>query len=155
MSKKTVLVAIIIPGILFGTIIWAVVMGSDNYLTASGHEGMRSTLFLLMMLLAVPLLLAATGAVAEKTRTRNRPYGWRPWIPYLAGFLAMNTAGFLFALESGLNQYVPFLAPGLAPRLGFALGRVIMYMPFVAGLAAFFALFALAGGYCMYRAREE
>jgi len=146
MSGKRDPVAIIIPGILFGIVIWAVVTGSDNYLTASGNEGMRSTLFLLMMLLAVPLLLAATGAVAEKIRAGNCACGWKPWIPCLAGFLAMNTAGFLFALESGLNQYVPYLACGLAPRQGFALGRVIMYMPFVAGLAAFFALFSLAGG---------
>jgi len=112
---------------------------------------MRGTLFPLMMLTTVPLLLFAAGAVAEKIRSQNDPAGWRPSVSYLAGFLGMCCAGFLFALESGINQYVPFLAPGLTARLMFALGRVIIYMPFVAVLSVFFALSALAGGYCMYR----
>ncbi|MDO9325526.1 MAG: hypothetical protein Q7T80_11290 [Methanoregula sp.] len=155
MFRKSSLAAIIIPGLLSGFIIWAVVTGSDNFLTSSGHESMRGTLFPLMMLTVVPLLVIATGAVAEKMHCQDPNCSWKPIISYLAGFLGMCCAGLIAGFESGMNQYIPYFPSGLTPRLIFALGRALVYLTFMTILGIFFALFALAGGYYVYRVRER
>jgi len=147
--------AILIPGLLFGTLIWAAISGGSAWLTAIGQAGGRATLFMTTMLTAVPLMMIAAGAMAEWLAGHTPPAAWKPSVPYLAGFLAGLCAGCLSAIESGMTQYLPLIEPGLIPRLAFALGRVIMYMPFVAVLGALFALFALVGGYCTYRMREK
>ena len=153
--KKYFFSAVITPGLLFGIIIWAVISGGSTWLTATGMEGWRSTLFMATMLTAVPVLMIAVGAIAQKIFLRDHPGIWNASVPYLAGFVAGLGCGCLSAIESGLTQYLPILEPGLIPRLIFTAGRVVIYMPFVALLSAFFALFALAGGYCMYRTREK
>jgi len=153
--KNGIFPAVVAPGLLFGIIIWGVISGGSTWLTATGMEGGRSTLFMVTMLTAVPLLMIAVGAVAQKIFARTYPAIWNASVPYLAGFLAGLCCGCLFAIESGLTQYLPLLEPGLIPRLVFTAGRVIVYLPFVALLSAFFALFAVAGGYLWYYIREE
>lgn len=153
--KKYILSAVIIPGLIFGMIIWGVISGGSYWLTAIGMEGGRSTLFMVTMLAAVPLMMIAVGAIAQMIFERGHPGIWNASVPYLAGFLAGLCCGFLDAVESGLTQYMPILEPGLIPRLVFTAGRVIIYMPFVALLSAGFALFALAGGYLVYHVWEK
>jgi len=147
--------SVIVPGLLAGIAIWAAISGGSAWLTATGHEGGRATLFMATMLTAVPVLMFAAGAAAAALYRRDHPGVRRLAVPYLAGFFAGLGAGFLVAVESGLNQYVPHMLPGLLPRLAFTVGRVIVYLPFVAILSVFYALCALFGGYCTYRMREK
>jgi len=146
---------ILIPGLASGIIIWAVVVGGSDCLIILGKEGWRATLFLFTMLSVVPVLLIATGAVAEKMHSLNPHARWKPVIPYLAGFLGMCCAGLITGFESGMNQYLPHFPSGLTPRLLFALYRALEYLTFTAILGIFFALFALAGGYYVYRIRAR
>lgn len=153
--KNCIFSAVIVPGLLFGIVIWGVISGGSHWLTAVGMEGWRSTLFMVTMLTAVPLLMIAVGALAYTIFERASPKIWNASVPYLAGFIAGICCGCLFAIESGLTQYLPILEPGLVPRLVFTAGRVIIYLPFVALLSAIFALFALVGGYFMYHIGEK
>jgi|GEM_PF-1445772 len=146
--------AVIVPGLLAGIAIWAAISGGSAWLTATGHEGGRATLFMATMLTAVPVLMFAAGGAAAAMHRRDRPGAGNLRVPYLAGFFAGLCAGFLMAVESGLKQYVPHMLPGLLPRLAFTAGRVIIYMPFVAILSIFYALCALAGGWCIYLMQE-
>lgn len=155
MFKKPGRVAIIVPGLLFGLVIWAVITGSDNYLTSTGDVGMRSTLFFWMVFFVSPLLLSAGGVFSEILRRRENHTSWEPGIPYLAGLLAVIVACVLFVTESSMNQYLPFIEPGLIPRLGFVIGSVLISIPFFLIIGAIFALFSLTGGYCAHRIFEE
>lgn len=155
MLKKPGRVAIIVPGLLFGFIIWAAISGSDRYLTVTGDVGMRSTLFFWMVFLVSPVLLSACGAVSEIFRCRKNRTGWMPMISYTAGLLAVMVAGILITAESSMDQYLPFIEPGLIPRLGFVIGKVIITVPFLLIIGVIFALFSLAGGYCAYRVLKK
>jgi hypothetical protein len=57
--------------------------------------------------------------------------------------------------ESSMDQYLPFIEPGLIPRLGFVIGEVIITLPFLLILGGIFALFSLAGGYCAHRVLKK
>ncbi len=155
MVKKPGRGAIIVPGLLFGFIIWAAISGSDRYLTATGDVGMRSTLFFWMVFLVLPILLSAGGAVSEIFRCRENRTCWAPGISYLAGLLAVMVAGILFMTESSMDQYLPFIEPGIIPRLGFVIGTVIITLPFLLIIGLIFALFSLAGGYCAHRVLKK
>ncbi len=155
MFKKPGRSAIIGPGFLFGFIIWAVMSGSDAFLTSTGNVGLRSTLFLFMVIFVAPVLLIITGIVSETIRRRENRSGFTLQIPYLAGFLAVLVTGFLYLIKSSADQYLPMIEPGLVPRLGFMTGTVIMTMPFVLMIAAIFALLSLAGGYGIHCIHEK
>lgn len=151
--------AVIIPGFVSGILIWAVVFASDRYISATGHMEMRFTVFSLVVLLFVPLFLIAGGIVSEIIRNREGRTGWTPLISYLAGFLGGSTAVILTAVTASVDQYVPYLDPGMMPRLAFVSGSVMMYLlnPVSLSVIAIVSLFSLAGGYLVHiiRIRAE
>jgi hypothetical protein len=114
---KTELKAIFFPGLSFGVIIWAAQFTSDQCLISSGFVGMRSIVFPIIAFIVTPFLLLITGIVSEIIRKREQDTEWAPSIPYKAGFLAMSLAFLLFRIVSSVNQYLPFMAPGILPRL--------------------------------------
>jgi hypothetical protein len=151
MPLKPYIKAIIIPGLSFGLVIWAVQFASDQYLISTGFTGMRATLFSITVLIVIPLLLVITGVVSEIIRNRERDTGWTLFIPYAAGFIAMSIAFLLFRIVSSVNQYLPYLSPGIMPRLSYVTGNIIMYFPVLIVISTLFAFFSLAGGYGMRR----
>jgi hypothetical protein len=150
-SIKPGLRAIIIPGLSFGLIIWAAQFASDQYLISTGFVGLRSTVFPLMAFIVTPLLLLITGIVSEIIRNREQDTEWAPSIPYNAGFLAMGLAFLLFRIVSSFNQYLPYMAPGILPRLAYVTGNLIMYFPILLVISIIFAGFSFAGGWAMHR----
>jgi len=152
-SIKSKLRAIIIPGLSFGVIIWSAQFASDQCLISSGFVGMRSTVFPIMAFIVTPLLLLITGIVSEIIRNRELDTGWAPSIPYKAGFLAMSLAFLLFRIVSSVNQYIPYMAPGILPRLAYVTGNLIMYFPILLVISTLFACFSFAGGWGMHRIR--
>jgi len=149
--------AIIIPGLLFGFIIWATQFASDRVLIMTGIVSMRSTLFPIMAFVVTPLLLVVAGIVSEIIRNREPDTRWAPSIPYAAGFLGMSVAFLLFRIVSSANQHLPYMAPGILPRLAYVSGNLIMYFPILLVISILFACFSFAGGYGMHwkLAREE
>lgn len=144
--------AIIIPGLVSGFIIWIAFF--LNYagiipVWTQAHRAVFIELFL------APLLLVIAGAVSEIIRSREERQGWTPWIPYSAGFLGAGTAGFLVFTDTAVKQYLPLLEPGIAPRLAYVAGHVLMCIPIIIGISAFFALFSVVGGICMHGIRER
>lgn len=144
--------AVIVPGLIFGTFIWAVIFASDTYISATGHEELRSPVFYLVVVLLVPFFLITGGIVSEIIRDREGSTAWTPWISYLAGFLGCSTAVNLTAVTASVNQYVPYLDPGVMARLVFVSGRVMVYLlnPVSLSGIAIFSLLSLAGGYIMH-----
>jgi hypothetical protein len=151
--------AVIIPGFISGFLIWTVVLASDSYISAAGHVELRSTVFSLVVLLFVPLFLITGGILSEIIWNRVGHSGWTPLVSYLAGFLGCSTAVVLTAITASVNQYVPYLDPGMIPRLSFVPGSVIVALlnPVSLSIIAIFSLFSLAGGYIMHiiRIRAE
>ena len=149
--------AIIIPGLLFGFIIWAAQFASDQILIRAGFVSVRSTLFPIMAFIVTPLLLVVAGIVSEIIRKKEQGSVWTLWIPYTAGFLGMSIAFLLFRIVSSANQYLPYMAPGILPRLSYMTGNIILYFPVLIVVSTLFAFFSLAGGYGMHwkLAREE
>jgi hypothetical protein len=143
--------AIIIPALLFGFIIWAAQFASDQYLISTGFVGMRSTVFPIMAFIVTPLLLAVAGIVSEIIWKKEQGTVWTLWIPYTAGFLGMSIAFLIFRIVSSANQYLPYMAPGILPRLAYVTGNIIIYFPILLMVSAIFAFFSLAGGYGMHR----
>ena len=157
MSIRSELRAIIMPGLSFGVIIWAAQFASDQYLITTGFVGMRSTVFPIMAFIVTPLLLLITGIVSEIIRNRELDAEWAPSIPYKAGFLAMSLAFLLFRIVSSVNQFDPYMSPGILPRLAYVTGNLIMYFPILLVISTLFAGFSFAGGWGMHRIlmREE
>jgi hypothetical protein len=149
--------AIIIPGLLFGLVIWAAQFASDQILITAGFVSMRSTLFPIMAFIVTPLLLVVAGIVSEIIWKQEQGTVWTLWIPYKAGFLGMSLAFFLFRVVSSVSQYLPYSDPGIVPRLAYMIGDFIIYFPVLIVASTLFAFFSLAGGYGMHgkRARDE
>jgi hypothetical protein len=143
--------AIIIPGLSFGIVIWAAQFASDQYLISTGFVGLRSTLFFIMVACVIPVLMVITGVISEVIRNREACSGWTLFIPYKAGFLAMGLAFLLFRIVSSVNQYLPYIPPGILPRLAYVTGNLIMYLPILLVISTLFACFSLAGGWGMHR----
>jgi hypothetical protein len=150
-NTKSALHAIIIPGLLFGIIIWAVQFASDQCLIQSGFMSMRSTLFPIMALVVTPLLLVITGIVSEIIGNKMGDSGRTRSVPYAAGFLAIGLAFLLFRIVSSMNQYHPTMAPGILPRFSYVTGNLIMYLPILLTICTLFAFFSFAGGFWMHR----
>lgn len=148
---KSDLNAIIIPGLSFGIIIWAAQLVSDQCLIISGFVGMRAILFPVMALVVTPLLLVIAGIASETLRKREGDTRRALSIPYAAGFLAMGLAFLLFRIVSSVNQYLPYMAPGILPRLAYVTGNLTMYLPIHLAISTLFAFFSLAGGWYMHR----
>jgi len=143
--------AVIVSGLLFGIIIWAAQFASDQCLIMTGFVSLRSTLFLIMILFVTPVLLVIAGAVSEVMRNREPGTRWAPGIYYLTGFLGMSSAFFLSRVVSSANQYLPYMAPGILPRVSYMTGDIIMHLPELLVISTIFAFFSLAGGYGMHR----
>lgn len=122
-------------------------------MSSIGRLDLRTAAFSVALLVWMPLLLALCGGISEIVRIRLGITEWDPWRPYLSGLIAGSTALSLTALDSGLRQYVPYNEPGLLPRLGFAVGRLIAHLlnPPAFLLVGLLALFALGGGYLLVR----
>ena len=107
---------------------------------------MRSTLFFWMVFFVSPVLLAATGSIAELLRNRYLGSIAAPWTWYLAGFIGAVTAISLVLAEGAMTQYVPFMEPGLLTRVAFVIGYMLFCLPVVLPVSAVFAFCSLAGG---------
>jgi hypothetical protein len=153
LSLKPALAPVLVPGLLSGFIIWAAQFAGDQILIATGFVQFRSILFPIMLLLATPVLLAAAGALSERTWNREQGTRWTLLIPCLAGFLGMGCAVFLFRTVSAFNQYVPAMLPGILPRLSYVASSLVFHLPEGLVVSACFAVFALAGGWYAHRLR--
>ena len=152
MFKKTGLAAIIIPGLLFGILYPAIFFVTMTYLEPTLPSGLKGGfLSLTMVFLIAPALLVIAGALSEKLCQREPRSGRVLPGPYCAGFLGVFVACNLIMAVSSANQYVPYLEPGLMPRLAFVTGYLIFICPVVMLVSAVFAGFSLAGGWLMHR----
>ena len=150
MPIKPHMKAIIIPGLLSGFLIWLLFStGRDFFLSMFGE--FRPVMTIIMAFIIVPVLLVITGAISEKIRKRDPVAGRELLVPYCAGFLGVFVACNLIMAVFSANQYVPYLEPGLMPRLAFVTGYAIFIFPVVMLVSAVFAGFSLAGGWLMHR----
>ncbi|MFA5236583.1 MAG: hypothetical protein WC362_01850 [Methanoregula sp.] len=144
--------AIILPGLLFGILYPAIFFVTMTYLEPTLPSGLKGGfLSLAMVFLIAPALLFSTGIASERLRSREDRAVWRPWIPYLAGFVGAVLAIFIIIIGMYMDQYVPYMEPGLLPRLAFVAGMELFCLPVLLAISTVFACFALAGGYAMNR----
>jgi hypothetical protein len=142
--------AVIVPGLLAGVLIWGIILATDAYL----NVGTRTDRFLFVAFIIAPILLAATGGLAELLRMRFHNNGPAPWTWYFAGLIGASVALSLMLAAGAMTQYVPFMEPGLLNRLAFVVGYVLFCLPIVLLVSAFFAFCSLAGGALAHRKRE-
>lgn len=148
MFRKPDLQAIIIPGILFGILYPALFLWAMGYLEPALPSGLKGGyLACTLLFLGAPVLLLMTGFVSENLILRKSRTGWVPFIPYCAGFLGVFLACNLMMTISSAHQYVPYMEPGLMPRLAFVTGYLIAILPGVLLVRALFPVFSLAGAY--------
>ena len=150
--NKSDVMGTLIPGFIAGCIIGLALIAIRFYPVLPGLLAER---FFILAYCIAPLLLIMTGGVAELLRTSGQRTGWKPKIPYCAGLLGSGIALLLDFSYSAMTQYIPILEPGLAPRLAFASGRVLILIPIIIIVSGIFALFSCAGGYLVYRIRMK
>lgn len=139
--------AILVPGFLSGFVIWALFFLSHTGMIPAGTQAYRAVFIELVL---GPLLLVIAGAASEMIRDRDGRYDWTPLIPSCAGFLGAGTAMVMLFTETAMTQYLPLLAPGIAPRLAYVIGHIRMYIPIIIVLSAFGSLFSLIAGICTH-----
>jgi len=125
---------------------------ATTYLEPALPSGLKGgSLVCTLVFFIAPALLVIAGAVSE-TICQEKPHAGRGLlVPYCAGFLGVFVACNLIMAESFTNQYIPYLEPGLMPRLVFVTGALIFIFPVVMLVSALFDGFSLAGGWLMYR----
>ncbi|MDD1687597.1 hypothetical protein [Methanoregula sp.] len=146
---------IIIPGMLFGILYPVIFFVTMTYLEPTLPSGLKGGfLSLTMVFLIAPALLVIAGALSEILHQREPRSGRVLPDPYCAGFLGVFVACNLIMAVFSANQYVPYLEPGLMPRLAFVTGYAIFIFPVVMLVSAVFAGLSLAGSWLMHRRSE-
>ncbi len=112
--------------------------------------GTRAYRAVFIELVLGPLLLVIAGAASEMIRDRDGRYDWTPLIPSCAGFLGAGTGMVMVFTGTAMTQYLPLMAPGIAPRLAYVIGHILMYLPIIIVLSAFYCLFSLIAGICTH-----
>jgi hypothetical protein len=149
-SNKTDLKAIIFPGLVSGFLIWLLfTIGRDFFISVFDES--RPVMTIIMAFIIVPVLLVITGSVSEKIRKSDPGAGRGLLVPYCAGFTGVFFGCNFVMAGSYATQYVPYLEPGLIPRLAFVSGALIFIFPVVIMVSFFFAGFSLAGGWYVHR----
>jgi len=144
--------AIFIPGNLFGILYSILFIAATICLEPALPYGLKGgSLACTLVFFIAPALLVIAGAVSG-TICLGKPHADRGLlVPYCAGFLGVFVACNLIMAISYTNQYIPYLEPGLIPRVVFVTGALIFIFPVVMLVSALFAGFSIAGGWLMYR----
>lgn len=144
---------IIIPGLLFGILYPVLFLSVAMYHDQANQSGLSwgPLIVAIDLLLIAPALLGMTGAFSEKLRQQGSCSDRVLTGSYCAGFLGVFVACNLIMGVFSANQYVPYMEPGLMPRLAFVTGYAIFIFPVVMLVSAAFAGFSLAGGWLMHR----
>lgn len=149
--KNSKLSAVLLPGIFFGILLGLIFSAGIQILESALVGVPRAHIYLVMLLIAPPIILMATGIASEKILRRNPFVTFEPLVHYCSGFLAAFIACNLIMAESYMSQYVPYLESGFFPRIAFVIGILIFISPVLIIVSGLFAVFSLAGAWLTHR----